>query len=988
MLSKLAEMQSETQRSSMADTAAELGHGLASGEFPMAQACVLYALRVGAFRHLSESGQRKLADQLGALLASVLGNCVPVAVCSLEGIRVLLGILGEVSPETASDLGITFMEKLVSVSAAVRSQAAAALGSLVRVDPACAATMITSCMEFLKNQVEQLTSLSAPYGAMHPLPGNFLPNVPEVYSLPEDTVKKSQHSRTREAMHAVYGYATGLASLLVAASTTRLDVPSRLYDEAFEFAKQLILNPKSTGAKSWAIEMKAGYCILGALCVAMPSSLKSKGDLLDLWEPALGSTAQAVMLNKGLMKAGKESDLALQLWWRSEGLLALEIFIQSILINADPDASKQEMQRIVSMLTPLLEGLTSNESLLEPSVAVGGVGGWIAGTVGYLQLRVLKIFNLLPDSSIFTRQYPLLMKLCSQPFASSAPILNAPNAASALGSVLLQSVLTRGDSHLGPWAFEEEALGEKLNQLTGDKGAPHYAAWECGMSVWGVPTVHTSDSEKRINFEPTPFPQFTSLAVELVQNQATIFGKLMHSMSKKNRLKSMETLITCARSVKQMRNQNLQQALMSCICFAVLSGVDKSQTGDASGAKRMLELAMVVLDSGIKTSSILRAAAEMAAVAAQMTDDAFALRLAKQFCTDLSSASTPDRQRFLLLAIGALFRSKGGMCLQTLLPNMVTLLFNCIKKASGDVLLWALHSLYLIASSAGLMFMPYIQKTLELSEKLITSNADTGPVRPYLGRLTNEMVVLLGPELVPGSKNYFMCKCLMRQMKRSPSFDTTSEGIPAALELVLYAQQLILFAPQAVPAKHHVSILMESLSLPHPSLRYTAAVTLRHLTERDPQAICQECIEKPLFMALDGESEAHISNALHLTLEALQCAQCPTRPSVWLDVCSSIVLTNPRESTPRRVLHKEGSLMRDQDLEEVIEAGKAFSDALAQDNGRTPRLKTRLFACQCLLKIFDAVGSDPCHFDLVLAKQSSNAHEFLVCQLHVEHLHT
>lgn len=33
----------------------------------------------------------------------------------------------------------------------------------------------------------------------------------------------------------------------------------------------------------------------------------------------------------------------------------------------------------------------------------------------------------------------------------------------------------------------------------------------------------------------------------------------------------------------------------------------------------------------------------------------------------------------------------------------------------------------------------------------------------------------------------------------------------------------------------------------------------------------------------------------------------------------------------------------------------------------TPRIKTKLFACQCLLKIIDAVGSSPEHFDLIKA---------------------
>ena len=988
IMSKLPTLQPDLRGREAADLSIEVGHGLATGEFPMAQACILYALRTGVFRATSESGQRKLVDQLSILLASVLGNCVPVAVCSLEGIRVLLSFLGEVSPETASDLGITFMEKLVSNSAAVRAQAAAALGSLVRADSACAATLITSCIEFLKNQVEQLTSLSARYGAMHPLPGNFVPQVPEVYSLPEDAVKKSQDSRVREAMHAVYGYATGLAALLVSSSTTFLNVPSKLFTEAYDYASQLIRAPQSTVANSWAIEMKAGYCILGALCVAMPPPLlTSKGDLLELFEPALGSSAQALILNKGLQKSGKEIDLSLQLWWRSEGLLALEVYIRSILDHSSSHTSKQQTQHIVTLLAPLLDGLASSEDLRDPQQVNGGPGGWTAGTLAYLQLRLLAIFCLLPECSVDTQPHTHLVKLCSQPFAPATSLLNASNTASSVSSVLLRSVLENGDSHLGPWSMEEEPIEEKLQQMTGERGAPHYAGWECGLSVWGTSMTHVSESVKKLDIEPAPFPQYTSLAVSLVQHQVTVFGKLLNVATLSGRMRLLERLISCAQDAKFIKNSALQQALLSAVCFAVLTGFDKSRSCSEANdvAKKVMELAMALVDSGVQYPAVLRGAAEISTVAAHLADDAFVLRLAKQFCTDLLSAtSNPDRQLFLLLSVGSLFRSKGGMCLQTVLPGAAKLLFNCIQKSTGNVRRWALHSLYLVAASAGLTFMPFVGTTLELCEQLLTSQGDVASMKPYLGRLANAMVALLGPELLPGSRNYVICKCLMRQMK-STSTDGSSEDILGSLEVVLYAQQLILFAPQSVPAKKHVAVLLESLSLPHPSLRYTSAVTLRHLAERDPQAVCQECIEKSLFLALDAESEAHISDALHRTLEALQYAQCPVRPSVWLDVCSSIVMMSPREMKQRsRVQHQEGSLMREEELEEGEEPESdiaATTPSTPQDMGRTPRLKTRLFACQCLLKIFEAVGPDPLHFDLIRARQSSTGHEYLVCQL-------
>ena len=51
----------------------------------------------------------------------------------------------------------------------------------------------------------------------------------------------------------------------------------------------------------------------------------------------------------------------------------------------------------------------------------------------------------------------------------------------------------------------------------------------------------------------------------------------------------------------------------------------------------------------------------------------------------------------------------------------------------------------------------------------------------------------------------------------------------AELEQVLYAQMLILFAPQAVPVVAHVPLLLTTLASRQPALRKAAADTLRHL---------------------------------------------------------------------------------------------------------------------------------------------------------------
>lgn len=45
----------------------EIGAGVASGEMPHAQACVLYMLQIGVIEQLSESAQRGLLERHGPL---------------------------------------------------------------------------------------------------------------------------------------------------------------------------------------------------------------------------------------------------------------------------------------------------------------------------------------------------------------------------------------------------------------------------------------------------------------------------------------------------------------------------------------------------------------------------------------------------------------------------------------------------------------------------------------------------------------------------------------------------------------------------------------------------------------------------------------------------------------------------------------------------------------------------------------------------------
>ena len=59
---------------------------------------------------------------------------------------------------------------------------------------------------------------------------------------------------------------------------------------------------------------------------------------------------------------------------------------------------------------------------------------------------------------------------------------------------------------------------------------------------------------------------------------------------------------------------------------------------------------------------------------------------------------------------------------------------------------------------------------------------------------------------------------------------------------MLFAQQLILFAPGAVPPTKHLPLLLLTLSSSRPTLRKAAAATLWHLADRNAAALAQVCV--------------------------------------------------------------------------------------------------------------------------------------------------
>ena len=67
------------------------------------------------------------------------------------------------------------------------------------------------------------------------------------------------------------------------------------------------------------------------------------------------------------------------------------------------------------------------------------------------------------------------------------------------------------------------------------------------------------------------------------------------------------------------------------------------------------------------------------------------------------------RRAALALALGCVYRSKGGMALQGAVGLAANTLLAVARGSSGSTLLWLLHALWLLANAAGLAFIPNVK---------------------------------------------------------------------------------------------------------------------------------------------------------------------------------------------------------------------------------------------------------------------------------------
>ncbi|XP_062179055.1 protein SWEETIE-like isoform X2 [Phragmites australis] len=873
---------------------------------PHALACVLYVLRVGIADQMTEPTQRDFLVFLGRKLESP-NYTAPMRVATLRILSYLLRSLGEVPAEFKEVLDNTVVAALSHSSAHVRVEAALTLRALAEVDPTCVGGLVS-------------------YG------------VTTLHALRE-TVSFDKGKNLNLDLDSLHGQATVLAALVAISPKLLLGYPARLPKSVLELSKKM-LNVFSRNPVAATTEREAGWLLLGSLLASMPKEeLEDQVfDVLLLWAGPFTGNPESYLRHI--------QDWASELRVLSVAVEALTAFIRSfvypIITTADGGIL---LNPVLAYLGGALSLVSSLSSKQVPNVN---------SALNLFTTRTLMAYRSLSNPAVYKSEHQQMLQLCSSPFSDPSGWEE---------SSCLKFLLDKRDASLGPWVPGRDSFEDELRAFDGGVNGFLPCVWDD---------------------EICNFPQPESVSKVLVNQMLLCYGSIFACQDNTVKIRLLNNLDQCLKSGKK---HSWFTFLVTNACVALLSGLKELLTLRGAQSLPIDILSMIqsifkgiLAETEISTAQ-RRAACEGLGLVARVGNDLFTGRMARSLLGELITATDLSYTASVALSLGCIHRSAGGMALSTLVTPTVSSLSHLSKSANSNLQLWSLHALLLTIEAAGLSYVSQVQGTLFLAmEILLLEENGYVDLRQGIGHLINAIVAVLGPEIAPGSTFFSRCKSVIAEI-------SSSNEMATLLESVRFAQQLVLFAPQAVPVHSHVQGLVPTLYSRQPSLRYLAVSTLRHLIERDPAAMINENIEENLFSMLDEETDSEIVMLVRTTIIRLLYTSCPLRPSRWLAVLRNMVLAtsisrntneslsssghNPLDSTSENDVYygeDEDNMISSSKQEKVHQSASIVSQ-FPQRNKHL-RYRTRVFAAECVSHVPVAVGAEPAHFDLLLARST------------------
>ncbi|RLM55986.1 HEAT repeat-containing protein 5B isoform X5 [Panicum miliaceum] len=517
--------------------------------------------------------------------------------------------------------------------------------------------------------------------------------------------------------------------------------------------------------------------------------------------------------------------------------------------------------------------------------------------------RTLMAYQSLSNPVVYKSEHQQMLQLCSSPFSDPSGWEE---------SSCLKFLLDKRDASLGPWIPGRDSFEDELRAFDGGVDGFLPCVWDDEISN---------------------FPQPESVRKMLVNQTLLCYGSIFACQENTVKIGLLSNLDQCLKSGKKYP---WFTCLVTNTCVAILSGLKEFLTlrgaqslpiDILSMIQSIFKLLQAILGETEISTAQRRAACEGLGLLARVGNDIFTARMARSLLGELITATDLSYTASVAFSLGCIHRSAGGMALSTLVTPTVSSLSSLSKSLNSNLQLWSLHALLLTIEAAGLSYVSQVQGTLFLAmEILLLEENGYVDLRQGIGHLINAIVAVLGPELAPGSTFFSRCKSVIVEI-------SSSNEMATLLESVRFAQQLVLFAPQAVPVHAHVQGLIPTLYSRQPSLRYLAVSTLRHLIERDPV----------LATSITRNTGEVLSSSGH----------------------------NPPDSTPENDVYygEDEDNMISSSKQEQFNRAASISSQFPQRNKHL-RYRTRVFAAECVSHVPIAVGAEPAHFDLLLARSA------------------
>ncbi|CBI33667.3 unnamed protein product, partial [Vitis vinifera] len=933
-----------------------------------ALACVLYILRVGVTDQMTEPTQRSFLVLLGKQLQSP--DLSPfMAVAALRTLSYTLKTLGEVPLEFKEVLDNTVVAAMSHSSQLVRIEAALTLRALAEVDPTCVGGLVSygvttlnalrenvsfekefqiCCLFHLRSSVGMLrvevsgiifisASLSTFFYVGFVVICYCSKKIPSKFNL-------------RVELDSLHGQAAVLAALVSISPKLPLGYPARLPRSVLEVSKKMLLE-SSRNPVAATVEKEAGWLLLSSLLASMPKEeLEDEVfDILSLWASLFSGNPEHQIMRTG--------DLSSSICVWSAAVDALTAFVKCF-VPSNTLNNGILLQPVLLYLSRALSYISFLAAKELPNVKP---------ELDIFIIRTLIAYQSLPDPMAYTSEHAQILQLCTTPFR---------DASGCAESSCLRLLLDNRDAWLGPWTPGRDWFEDELRAFQGGKDGLVPCVWESEVSS---------------------FPQPDTIRNLLVNQMLLCFGIMFASQDNGGMMSLLGMLEQCLKTGKK---QLWHAASVTNICVGLLAGLKALLALRSHGlGLEILNSAQAIfqniLAEGDICASQRRASSEGLGLLARLGNDMFTARMTRSLLGDLTGATDSNYAGSIAVALGCIHRSAGGMALSTLVPATVSSISSLAKSAISSLKIWSLHGLLLTIEAAGLSYVSHVQATLGLAMDILLSEENVWiDLQQGVGRLINAIVAVLGPELAPGSIFFSRCKSVIAEIS---SWQETS----TLLESVRFTQQLVLFAPQAVSVHSHVQTLLPTLSSRQPTLRHRAVSTIRHLIEKDPVSVIDEQIEDNLFHMLDEETDSEIGNLARNTIMRLLYASCPLRPSHWISICRNMVLATSTgrnagmssnvDHDPSNGVEGEATLNFGDDDENMVSSSKGMAiDAytVSPNRDKLLRYRTRLFAAECLSCLPVAVGTNPSHFDLSLARRQrvtgQGSSDWLV--LHIQEL--